>query len=231
MFDCKIIAHRGIFDNEKIIENTIESFEKAISLNYPIELDVQLTKDDKLVVFHDETLTRLGNHEGFVQMMTYEELQKIPLLNTKSRIPLLKDVLKLNQDKVLIDIEVKYTNRIKETVACLLEELDGYHNFVVKSFDFRIIREVKKRNPNITTGLLINEEYDTFAKSCLHCSSLFLRYTKCDFVAISKKILKNSKRMKKYSKYPILVWTIKKKEEVDYSNSITYICNNLPYKK
>ena len=62
MLKNKIIAHRGVFDNEKVVENTLESFKKAIHYHYPIELDVQLTKDNYLVVFHDESLRRLSNN-------------------------------------------------------------------------------------------------------------------------------------------------------------------------
>ena len=61
MFDQKIIAHRGIFDNVLVVENTLPSFQAAIDLKIPFELDVQLTKDNRLVVFHDDTLKRLAS--------------------------------------------------------------------------------------------------------------------------------------------------------------------------
>ena len=88
----KIIAHRGVFDNQKIIENTLESFQKAIQLNYPIEFDVQLTTDNQLVVFHDDNLKRLTNRDDIVQEMDSSEITRMKLLHTKQSIPYLKGI-------------------------------------------------------------------------------------------------------------------------------------------
>mgnify|MGYP002864406478 CR=1 FL=1 len=121
MLDSKIIAHRGVFDNEEIIENTMESFKKAIHYHYPIELDIQLTEDNEIVVFHDDDLKRLCNQDAIVQKMNYSDLKKIPLLGTKSRVPLLKEVLELNHDQVCIDIEIKPTKRVYDTIFYLMK--------------------------------------------------------------------------------------------------------------
>lgn len=231
MENCKIIAHRGVFDNETIIENTIPSFQKALKYHYPIELDVQLTSDDEVVVFHDDNLLRLAGKPNLIQKMDYPTLSRIPLKGTDSHIPLLRDVLKLVNDEVFIDIEIKRTKHIDKMIVLLMKELEGYHNFMIKSFDPRIMRKIKKQFPNIQTGLLIHDHYDNFIYQFLLHTSFILRYSKCDIVAISKKLLKDSKMMKKLAAYPIFVWTIKEEDEVDYSNSITYVCNNLPYKK
>ena len=73
----KIIAHRGIFNNIDIPENSMKAFEKALKLNYPIELDVQLTKDNELVVFHDYSLKRMCGINRLVENCTYKELSNI----------------------------------------------------------------------------------------------------------------------------------------------------------
>ena len=60
-------AHRGLFDNNSDApENSLAAFKKAVDAGYGIELDVQLSKDDKLVVFHDATLKRMCGIEGNV---------------------------------------------------------------------------------------------------------------------------------------------------------------------
>ena len=60
-------AHRGLFDNDSDApENSLAAFKKAVDAGYGIELDVQLSKDDKLVVFHDATLKRMCGIEGKV---------------------------------------------------------------------------------------------------------------------------------------------------------------------
>lgn len=231
MIEGKIIAHRGVFDNNSVVENTMDSFKAALKYNYAIELDIQLTTDNQLVVFHDDTLSRLSDNNGIVQEMSYDELKKIELLKTNQHIPLLSDVLLLVKEKVLLDIEIKPTKRIKDTIEILMHELEDYDNYCIKSFDPTIIRMIKKEYPNVYTGLLITDKYSNKFLKALFKTRLPLWYSKCDFVAISKKILKNKKMMRFLLKYPILVWTIKKKEEVDYNNHIAYICNNLPYIK
>ena len=58
-FENLLIAHRGIHDNIDIPENTLQAFKKAVKNNISIELDVQLTKDNVLVIFHDDNLKRM----------------------------------------------------------------------------------------------------------------------------------------------------------------------------
>ena len=98
------IAHRGIHNNLNIPENSIKSFKRAISKNIPIELDIHLTSDDKLVVFHDDNLIRMTGLYKKIRKCTYDEISKLKLLNTNEVIPLLSDVLDLINGKVLLDI-------------------------------------------------------------------------------------------------------------------------------
>ena len=226
-----IIAHRGIFDNETIIENTIPAFKKAIKKNIPFELDIQLTKDNKLVVFHDKSLKRLANKDIIIQESTYDEIKEYALLDTKEHIPLFIDILKLNKDKVLIDIEIKKTKRIKETVNQLIEELKPYKNYIVKSFDPRIVRYINKNYSWIYCGLLVENKYPNIIQNIILKSSLPIKYCKPDFVAISKKLLQNKKYMKKIKEIPTYIWTIKKDDEINSKKNYTYICNDLLDKK
>ena len=71
----------------------IQSFEKAIEHNYAIELDVQLTKDNELVVFHDDNLERLTGDTRDVKDVEYKELKSLKLENTQETIPTLKEVI------------------------------------------------------------------------------------------------------------------------------------------
>lgn len=208
MLNTKLIAHRGIFNNNDVAENTIGSFKRAINKNIDFELDVQLTKDNKLVVFHDDNLVRLAGNNLIVQECVYDDLKNIKLLDTDSTIPLLSDVLKLNNDRVLIDIEIKNTKRIKETVNTLMRELDQYHNFIIKSFNPIIVRYLKKNYPNITCGLLINKKYDSMLYNFILHTKYIILYSKCDFVAISKKLLKDKAYLEKIKGFDTLVWTV-----------------------
>ena len=111
-----VIAHRGIFDNETVPENSIPAFKKAIKENIPIELDVQLTKDNVLVVFHDDNLSRMTGKDIDIQKVNYSEIKDVKLLNTNEVIPTFEEILKLVDNKVLLNIEIKSNRRIKESL-------------------------------------------------------------------------------------------------------------------
>ena len=74
----KYIAHRGLH-SETIPENSVESFRAAVKHNFPIEIDLHLTKDGKVVVFHDETLKRMCGEDVCIADLTLRELKKYRL--------------------------------------------------------------------------------------------------------------------------------------------------------
>ena len=226
----KIIAHRGVFDNKSVPENSMLSFMNAIKYNYPIELDVQLTKDNKLVVFHDDNLLRMTGYDKLLQEANYSEISNLKLLNANEKIPTFNEVLKLINNRVFLDIEVKNTKRVKETCDLLMKELINYSNYSIKSFNPFIVRFIKKNYPSVRCGYLISSKYNK--RILLLCkSNFFIKYSMCDFLSLDKKLLKKDKFKNLSSKYPLQVWTIKKKEDVNYIDNVTYICNNLPFIK
>ena len=133
MTEFKIIAHRGMFSNPTIPENSIMAFKKALEFSYPIELDVQLTKDNILVVFHDDNLKRITGIDKRVEDCTYDELKKLTLFDTKEHIPSFKEVLDLVDGKVLLDIEIKPTKRINNACSILMNmiSLTRQHNYAL----------------------------------------------------------------------------------------------------
>lgn len=225
----KLIAHRGVFNNTTIPENSIASFKKAIELFLPFELDVQLTKDRILVVFHDDNLKRMCGIDKKIKDMTYDEIRNYKLLETEEIIPRLVDVLRLTNDIRLIDIEVKNTNRIQETVTELMNCISGYTNITIKSFSPKIVKAVKKRNPKLKVGLLITDNYNNFIYNLFLRGKLSINLCKPDFISISEKLYKTDKFRNISKSIPTEVWTIKYSSDVDYNNEITYICENLPY--
>ena len=96
---------------EKFVEQTLlYDFYGAVSYTH-LELDVQLTKDNQVVVTHDFHLRRNCNVQKEVNQCTYEELQRYPIFFSKERIPLLEDVLKVVDGKVPLIIELKYKDK------------------------------------------------------------------------------------------------------------------------
>ena len=79
-FTGRLYAHRGLHNNEtNAPENSMNAFAKAVDAGYGIELDVQLTKDEKMVVCHDFDLKRICGKDVKVRDLTYEELQQYPI--------------------------------------------------------------------------------------------------------------------------------------------------------
>ena len=106
----EIFAHRGACGYEP--ENTMEAFALAMEQGADgIELDVQLTKDGKLVIFHDETIDRMCHGTGWVKDFTLEELRKYEVCSPegkKGRIPTLREVLELvKPGNLKVNIELK----------------------------------------------------------------------------------------------------------------------------
>lgn len=224
-----IIAHRGVHNNKDIPENSMKAFKEALDLGYPIELDVQLTKDNVLVVFHDFNLVRMAHRKEYIQDMNYDELKKVKLLDTNETIPTLKEVLELVQGKVLLDIEIKNTNKIKEVCESVVAETKDYSNFILKSFHPKIVKYLRKHYSNLEVGLLIADHYQNKLYDRLLTSNFILKYVEPNFIAIHKKLLENQRFIKISEKLPTLVWTVKAKDEIDKDSNLIYICNNLPY--
>ncbi len=227
-YEKLIIAHRGIHNNKNIPENSISSFKKAIIYNTPIELDIQLTKDNQVIVFHDKNLFRMTKKNLLIKKLTLKELKKVPLLNTNEKIPTLQEVLKLVNNKVLLDIELKNIKKYKKLVNKTLNILKNYKGqFIIKSFNPNTIKYLRKKEPNYQYGLLLNNKYPSFLIS----TNALINYCKPDFLAISKDMTEKKAIKSFHKNHPILIWTISNKNELKKYNhkKYSFICNNLPY--
>lgn len=160
----KILAHRGASGYAP--ENTLYAFKKAISMNSDgIELDVHLTKDEKIVVIHDEKLNRTTNGSGLIKDFSLSELKKLDAgswYNPKyknEKIPTLEEVFNLVKDKnIIINIELKngiieYTG-LEEKVLELIHKYKIEENIIISSFNHYSLLKVKSLNSKIKTGIL-----------------------------------------------------------------------------
>lgn len=150
----KPIAHRGLFDEENP-ENSLPAFAQAIDKGFPIELDVRLIDDGTVVVFHDETLGRMTDHDGYVSTLKAEDLKELRLKNSDACIPTLEQVLSLVNGKVPLLIEIKGTGKIgalESKTTSLLKAYSG--EFAVQSFDPYSLEYFKLHEPDIMRGQL-----------------------------------------------------------------------------
>lgn len=179
------IGHRGANGYEP--ENTLISFEKAIEMGADgIELDVHLSVDGHLVVIHDETVDRTTNDVGIVNKMTLEEIKAVRI-NKKFEIPTLEEVLDLVNRRCFVNIELK-NGETAEKVVRLIEEYIAtknwnYAHFIVSSFDWNALQQVRLLNDAIRIGVLTETD--------LNLAISFARFMKAealhpDFQLITK---------------------------------------------
>ena len=147
-------AHRGLHNAERA-ENSLSAFKAAVDAGFGIELDVQLSKDKKLVVFHDATLDRVCGVEGKVIDFTAEELSKLSLNGTGEGVPTLKEVLAVVDGKVPLIVEVKEEAGDAAVSAAVDKELLSYKGaFVLESFNPLTVARVSKSFPEVCCGFL-----------------------------------------------------------------------------
>lgn len=149
-------AHRGLHTRDrKIPENSLPAFAAAAQMGYGMELDVQLSKDGQVVVFHDDTLKRVCGVEGRVDAFTLEELRAMRLCGTEDGIPLFTEVLALVNGRVPMIVELKTGPRRVELCEAVLPLLRAYQGaYCVESFDPRIVGWFAKHAPDILRGQL-----------------------------------------------------------------------------
>ncbi len=186
-FTAVKFAHRGLHDAQRA-ENSMSAFAAAVDAGYGIELDVRLSRDGQLVVFHDDTLNRVVGIDGRVDAYSAEALGKMSLSGSADGIPLFSEVLRLVDGRVPLLVEIKEDAGNSAVSSAAAEMLAGYRgDYLVESFNPLSLANVSKRMPNVTAGILSHKYYTLpayrkplyFLLQCL----LFNRICKPSFVA------------------------------------------------
>ena len=149
-------AHRGLYDNDAgIPENSLTAFRRAVEGGYGIELDLHLTTDGELVVFHDDTLERICGVSGRVDEKSLGELRQLSLLGTGEKIPTFSEVLAIVQGKIPMIVEVKFQKNYAALCSAMMQLLADYSGlYCVESFHPFVVNWMKKNHPEIARGLL-----------------------------------------------------------------------------
>lgn len=155
-FQNRTFAHRGLFEQDQSVpENSLLAFQHAVDADYGVELDVQLTKDKVVVVFHDDDLKRVCGIDARVDAYTFEELQAFPLFGSEHRIPTFTDVLAVLDGKIPVVVELKAGGDWKRLCELTLELLNGYKgDYCVESFHPLLVRWFYLHAPQILRGQL-----------------------------------------------------------------------------
>ena len=199
----KIIAHRGACGEENV-ENTLETFEKAILLGADmVEFDVRHTKDNVLVVYHNRNLGDLP-----IDLTLYDALEQ-EANRQGFHLPIFREVVELCHGRTFMDIEFKEHGFEKQAIK-ILHELADYDEYSIKSFDDNVPYTVKEIDSNITTGLLTGCKKANVKK---RLNELFpvrrLRACKADFISPYAALMRMGfiTRMHRAG-YPVYVWTV-----------------------
>ena len=208
-------AHRGIYDNKEIPENSIAAFEAAMAAGFGIELDVHLSSDGDVVVFHDDNLLRMCGEETKISELRGAELSWRRLAGTEHTLPLMTDVLNAVKGRAPILIELKGTTTytsLCENLARVMQYYDG--KYCVQSFNPFLLGWFKKHAPRVSRGLLytnfMKENGGGFLKSFSLTCMLLNVIARPDFIACDQKYVDAFpvKLMRNLYKLPTFVWTV-----------------------
>lgn len=187
------IAHRGLFNSPEIPENSMAAFAKAAEKGYGIELDVQLTSDNRMVVFHDDTLLRMCGDHRLLRSLSYKELKHFRLDDSDEKIPLLKDVLKLVNGRVPLVVEIKPEGRFISAAKRVAAALDKYPGvYCIESFNPVVLFWFRCHRPAVLRGQLstvFKKDGDTHPRPVQFVlSNLLLNFlSKPDFISYNHK--------------------------------------------
>lgn len=202
------ICHRGLH-NEQYTENGLKAFENAMNHQMAIELDVHLTTDNGLIVCHDSELKRVTGKAGIIENMSVPQVQENYHLLDGEKIPTLKEVFDLVQERVPIVVELKvYKGNYRPLAKRLAEELKlikDKRNIMLISFDPRALLPFKNSG-FVRQLLVINDGKHNWIYSLRGLyEGLDMDYT-----------FMKKKRYQRYGKKHLVnVWTIQSKEQVD----------------
>lgn len=149
-------AHRGLW-GDGIPENSLSAFDRAAKSGFGIELDVRLSKDGEVFVFHDNDLFRMTGKKGKFWEFTSEEIEQLRLNGTGEKIPRFTEVLKTVDGRVPIMVELKGEDFNTSVCAAADRILGGYTgDYCVESFNPVLVGWYRKNRPEIMRGQLVD---------------------------------------------------------------------------
>ena len=214
------IAHRGLHDTNTP-ENSISAFKKAIECGFAIEIDIHVTKDDRIVIFHDDNLKRVCGEDKHIESMTLDELSRYRLLDTDEKIPTLEQLLDICSKDTVLVIEYKCTpsnyKRLCENADRVLSRYNV--KYIVQSFNPLAMYWFKKNKKEICRGQLATDFIREEKKGIIEilCGFLLFNFiSRPDFISYDIKYPNVPQR-----KICIMLgaltagWTVKSQKELD----------------
>ncbi|MBQ7123469.1 MAG: glycerophosphodiester phosphodiesterase [Oscillospiraceae bacterium] len=233
-FDLPVVyCHRGYY-NDEAPENSIPAFKRSAENELGVELDVQPTKDGKIVVFHDLNVKRMCGVDKTVAEMTFEEVSELRLGNTDEKIPLFSEVLEV-LGGVPVSCEIKtagssFDADFLENVYQLLLTYEGDYNVI--SFNPYVLEWFKNNHPEVIRGQLSAGNGHLGVKGILGwgLSNLLLNFkSKPDFISYKYGDKSLGFLLNRHYGTRLCVWSVHSLEEVEraaYDGHSTFVCEN-----
>jgi len=176
-------CHRGLYTkDQRLSENSLGAFARSIDLGYGIELDVQLSLDGKVYVFHDDDTLRMTGVRGILEEKTSDEIDQLRLIGSGEKIPLLSEVLTLVGGKVPMLVELKTTKRKEKSVKVVIAIMKDYRgDYAYCSFDPLILGFLYAYAPKQLRGL--NMEYSLDKKQFDWLTRIILQFALLNFTS------------------------------------------------
>ncbi|MEA5037931.1 hypothetical protein SDC9_31751 [bioreactor metagenome] len=229
-FQISYIAHRGLHDNAaEAPENSLSAFKKAADAGYGIELDVQLTRDKDVVVFHDFDLIRACGADVKTADCSLAMLQTHRLFSSEEQIPAFTEALTLIRGRVPVVIELKSDSvtdyhALCEKTARFLDTYDGV--FCIESFNPMIVQWFKHNRPEFLRGILSTNFFKelptlSWSKKFILTNCLTNFFIRPDFIAYDIRYRNQlSNRICTRLYHMVRVgWTVKNEEELEKATS------------
>ncbi|MBQ8509634.1 MAG: glycerophosphodiester phosphodiesterase [Clostridia bacterium] len=207
-------AHRGLHDGNAP-ENSLAAFEAACRAGVGIELDVQLSRDGEVMVFHDYTLTRMTGLERRLSELDAAELESLRLHGTEETIPRFSQVLERVGGRVPLLVELKGENTDASLCPKVAELLANYGGaYCIESFNPMLLARMKKLLPGTFRGLLytnVCREKKPSPLNALLTAMALNGLARPDFIAYDQKDRRSLpvRICTKLYRAPSFVWTIR----------------------
>ncbi len=209
-----VFAHRGLHGSG-VPENSLAAAEGAIARGLGIECDIQRSRDDHPIVFHDWDLARLTGATGVAQELTADALEALSLLGTDQHPVRLATFLEAVAGRVPLLIEIKSLPGydVEWTCASVAWLLDSYkHDVAVMSFDPRVPIWFAAETPTITRGLVGTDSYENGFEGVWRDPDA-IAAAQPDFLAIDVRDLARPEAAAwRAAGGPLLTWTVRSPE-------------------
>ncbi|MEH7504009.1 glycerophosphodiester phosphodiesterase family protein [Neobacillus drentensis] len=218
-----LVAHRGASGYAP--ENTVAAFDKAVEMKADyIEIDVQRSKDGKLVIIHDTKVDRTTDGTGYIKDLSFDQIRSLDAGSWKGeqfkgeKIPTFDEILDRYHGKIGILIELKSPELypgIEEMVAQELKErnLDKPQNekIIIQSFNFESMKKTNSLLPKVPIGVLTSNKVDT-TEQALKEFATYADYFNPSYGIVTEELvnLVHEKGLK------IQSWTVRSHEAADF---------------